>query len=361
MDDSGWMEREQILGDEARSKVPSQFQPQHPMHANPPTLLFPITKMADKILVHQKSVAKFEGLPNAETILPSTFTTTLDSDLITEAEVEKYSRFLTAAFGRLEYNFLWYLKTQNGATPSTFRWRGRTENHSLTSGLDDYPREGVPHDNEHHLDLLCWMATSAKALSTISKALSRPSSTYDEYYRTWLEALDNFHWNENSKSYADLYNHEPSKQFLVHDGYISIYPLLLGLVPHDSPKLVHILEVIQNPNKLWSNYGILSLSRKDVYFGTSENYWRGPIWINMNYLLLASLHNNYIHKEGPHQATCRELYNKLRTNVVDNMFKNYESTGYVWEQYDPASGKGQRSHPFTGWSSLVVLIMAELY
>ena len=39
MDDDGWIAREQILGPEKRSKVPLEFQTQHPQYANPPTLL----------------------------------------------------------------------------------------------------------------------------------------------------------------------------------------------------------------------------------------------------------------------------------------------------------------------------------
>lgn len=39
IDDDGWIAREQILGEEARSKVPEEFQVQNPNIANPPTLM----------------------------------------------------------------------------------------------------------------------------------------------------------------------------------------------------------------------------------------------------------------------------------------------------------------------------------
>lgn len=47
IDDDGWIGREQILGDEARSKVPPEFQVQYPHYANPPTLFFVLTKFID--------------------------------------------------------------------------------------------------------------------------------------------------------------------------------------------------------------------------------------------------------------------------------------------------------------------------
>ena len=34
------------------------------------------------------------------------------------------------------------MKTQAGKAPNSFRWRGRKVNHTLSSGLDDYPRDG---------------------------------------------------------------------------------------------------------------------------------------------------------------------------------------------------------------------------
>ena len=43
------------------------------------------------------------------------------------------------------------------------------------------------------------------------------------------------------------------------------------------------------------------------------------------------------------------------------MVAQYQQSGYLWENYDDASGKGQFSHPFTGWTSLILLIAKELY
>lgn len=44
-----------------------------------------------------------------------------------------------------------------------------------------------------------------------------------------------------------------------------------------------------------------------------------------------------------------------------NIVRNYRQTGFLWEQYEQTKGKGKGAHPFTGWTSLVVLIMAEAY
>ena len=89
-------------------------------------------------------------------------------------------------------------------------------------------------------------------------------------------------------------------------------------------------------------------------------YWRGPIWININYLAVRALHN-YSLVEGPYQELCRSTYVKLRKALIDNIYNQYVKTGYIWEQYNDRTGQGQGCRPFTGWSSLVVQIMSENY
>jgi mannosyl-oligosaccharide glucosidase len=61
---------------------------------------------------------------------------------------------------------------------------------------------------------------------------------------------------------------------------------------------------------------------------------------------------------GPHQKQAQEIYTKLRKNLVENVFNEWKRTGFAWEQYNPESGQGQRTQHFTGWTSLVVKIMA---
>ena len=68
-----------------------------------------------------------------------------------------------------------------------------------------------------------------------------------------------------------------------------------------------------------------------------------------------------MNKPGPYQQQAQRIYKNLRANVIKNVHEEYVKTGYVWEQYGATHGEGKRSHPFTGWTALVLLIMSEDY
>lgn len=93
---------------------------------------------------------------------------------------------------------------------------------------------------------------------------------------------------------------------------------------------------------------------------TDPSFWRGSIWINMNYLTLSGL-NYYSNTPGKYQKIAAEIYKELRHNVITNVIKEYHRKGYIYEQYNDKTGEGEGAYPFSGWSALIVAIMAETY
>lgn len=72
----------------------------------------------------------------------------------------------------------------------------------------------------------------------------------------------------------------------------------------------------------------------------------------------ANMSKNVAAGKGPYAGKAKEMYIFLRKNLVDTVFNSWKETGFAWEQYNPETGAGQRTQHFTGWTSLVVKIMA---
>ncbi|KAG9252324.1 glycoside hydrolase [Emericellopsis atlantica] len=356
MDNNGWIPREQILGEEARSKVPAEFQVQYPHYANPPTLFLIIESFMDRLRAAN-----------------ATHTASGSSDDPRTAHLnnpEVGEEFLRKMYPLLRRQYDWFRKTQRGeikmydreaySSKEAYRWRGRTETHILTSGIDDYPRPQPPHPGELHVDLLAWVGLMSKSLIRIADALGNEEDVA-ELTRN-LNALEHnmndLHWSEKEGTYCDATIDDFEEHALVcHKGYISLMPFLVGLLKPDDPKLGRTLDLIADEDQLWSPHGVRSLSKQDEYYKTGENYWRSPVWMPINYLVVSQL-KNVATQEGPFQTKARTMFNALRKNLVDTVFKSWKETGFAWEQYNPETGAGQRTQHFTGWTSLVVKIMA---
>ena len=349
MDRDGWIAREQILGPEARSKVPEQFQVQYPHYANPPTLF----------LVAQAFAAKLHGV-SPHTGAPSAYL----------QDAAKGKAYLRSLYPKLKKNYEWFRKTQQGNLrhyhyPGTsfsegYRWRGRDLRHTLTSGLDDYPRAQPPHPNELHVDTLSWVGSMAMALEKIALVLGNEEdqTVYAKQITEVSRSIDGIHWSSADKAYCDVTVREGIHvERVCHKGYISLFPFLVGLLNARHPRLGAVLDLIRDPDALWSPHGIRSLSTQDAYYGTAENYWRSPVWININYMVLERL-LELAKTPGPRQKKARDTYAALRTNLVNTVYESWQATGFAWEQYDPSTGAGQRTQYFTGWTALMVRVMA---
>ncbi|KAL7677488.1 hypothetical protein ACOME3_003726 [Neoechinorhynchus agilis] len=101
---------------------------------------------------------------------------------------------------------------------------------------------------------------------------------------------------------------------------------------------------------LISDYGLRSLSPNSSFYQARNTpddppYWRGAIWPHMNYMFLRSFYQ-YINE--PYSLS-KDLKVRLK------------ETGFLFEQYDDQTGEGKFGKPFTGWTSLVSLIVNERY
>lgn len=65
---------------------------------------------------------------------------------------------------------------------------------------------------------------------------------------------------------------------------------------------------------------------------------------------------------GPNAARCWEVYGRLRSNLLGNMWKQFDlpQSQFIWESYSDVDGSGQGTHPM-GWSSVIALIALERY
>ena len=87
---------------------------------------------------------------------------------------------------------------------------------------------------------------------------------------------------------------------------------------------------------------------------------RAPHPSQVNYLALGAL-RHYARGGGDAARTAAALYARLRANLLRAVLGEWAKTGALYEQYDDRTGRGMRSHPFTGWTALILNIAAEEY
>ena len=160
---------------------------------------------------------------------------------------------------------------------------------------------------------------------------------------------------EDRKEYKKL-----EETFNPHISYVNLFALIGGIYDFDSKNdkeaFDNIINFLLDENELYSEFGIRSLSKSDLLYHTGDDYWRGNVWINLNYLVLRGLFKYYIKNDK-----AKEAYEKIRNNVINSVYNVWEKTHTFYEQYSDVNGKGTYNHPFNGWTSTVINIISEKY
>lgn len=130
---------------------------------------------------------------------PSGPSTSLRSRYVEDPELSL--SYLRSIYKPLKRHYEWFRRTQRGqikqygrkarSRTEAYRWRGRTKDHILTSGMDDYPR-GPPHAGELHLDLISWMAFFSRTMGDIARFVGEDDDAlaFEEIEKATLDNIE---------------------------------------------------------------------------------------------------------------------------------------------------------------------------
>jgi mannosyl-oligosaccharide glucosidase len=282
-----------------------------------------------------------------------------------------FLHFLRTIWSHLKRNVDWYLLSQQSKIGANlFRWAGRTPSFCLPSGVDNYPRAPVLTDMEAHLDSQVWMIVSTRSIAKVAKVLNKTKdfAFYQERSLQITQALLDHFWDKDREIFDEFYlDANGPKVFDGHLGCLNFWPVFLDALDSDSKQVATILrKLLDQNNGTWTEFGLRSLSSNDPCFQLGDNYWTGPIWMTINYLVVSCM-CKFVTEPDEHPMGNRlredlgDTYKLLQSNLINKAVGNFVNNGFIWEVHDGDTGRGFNNHPFTGWSALIVNITCNYF
>ncbi|MBN1555588.1 MAG: hypothetical protein JXA11_12655 [Phycisphaerae bacterium] len=227
---------------------------------------------------------------------------------------------LRVVFEPLERYLEWNLANRDENHNSLFEWF-ITDNASCRSdesGMDNSSRFDAA-TRLDSLDFSVFMANDAACLAEIAEILHLPekAESWRNIAQTISSRIHSLLWNEEQNIYGDRF----------FDGTISPVQAVSGFLPlllHDIPaeRVDALIRTMSDPARFASKFPLPSIALSDPTW--SRDMWRGPTWINFNYLTILGLE-----RQGRHEKAL-----ELARVTIQHVRKYYERFGVVFEFYD---------------------------
>jgi hypothetical protein len=211
--------------------------------------------------------------------------------------------------------------------------------HPYSSGLDDSPLwdDGMPVEAP---DLNTYLYLQQESLAKIASVLGMEKDA--EMWRGRAEAmarrLVQHSWDAES---GFFWAHHNGSRVNVRTPF-NLFPMITGQMPVEITD--RLVAHLTDERQFWTRYPVPTVAMDDAKY-SSGKMWRGPTWVNVNYLLI----------EGLQRSGYTDLANELRRRTLDLI----SSRDDIYEYYDPVTGENPPSAAsMFGWSSAVFIDLA---
>ncbi len=241
--------------------------------------------------------------------------------------LELYNRtgdkeFLEKTYEPLKKYLQWNMDNRDANHNFLYEWY--VEDNSVTCrcgecGMDNSPR----FDNVTAMDCIdfsCFMAKEAASLSKISEILNKSGEYlyWNVMYDRIKKAVNTYLYDEEDGFYYDRVLKDG--KFKKVKSVASFLPLFAGIC--DTKQAQSLLNYLCDENEFGTPVGVPSIAVCDETFGS--DMWRGPVWINYNYMIAQGL-RDYGYKKKAAQ---------LIEDTMAAMTDWYVNDGVVYEYYD---------------------------
>lgn len=236
-----------------------------------------------------------------------------------------------------------------------------------SSGMDNSPRGGYPAANLAgsdlcYVDLAAQQALSANHLAKIAVLIGRGEEA--EGWRKEAAEIaglvNRHHWCAKTGFYHDVFFSKDKRLrccFVASKTVAGFWPLVAGIAGPE--QVAALCAHLENPETFGARHPVPSLSRDDPNFCPDGGYWRGGVWPQTVYMVVAGLRAN-----GRHALAAKIAKRHLTCQAELLGTKEFDS---IWECYSPdlAAPARRAEEPrrpyvkpdFVGWSGVGPAVM----
>ncbi len=228
---------------------------------------------------------------------------------------------LKEAYPKLKAYLLWNKRNRDSNGNDLFEWLIEEDGNCRCGecGMDNSPRFDIAEPMES-IDFTCYMANDVRTMVQIAKAIGLEEDVpmWQSWYASIRQAVNDHLWDEEDGLYYDKL--VADQRFHKVKAVSSFLPLFAGIA--DEKQAARLVEALEDPDQFGTPFGIPSIAKTDATFGT--DMWRGPVWINFNYMIA----------EGLRAYEYGELADRLIERTIEVMGFWYSQEGVIYEFYD---------------------------